>query len=154
MAALYHTILTIHILSFILFIGTTVIDFLLYRQFWKFYGNDIAKAKTIWEVKNKIGPIIRFGGFLAFLAGITLMATAHYGGQTWLRIKVPLVILALINAVILARKQRKAIGANAEINIAFKAQKPKELKNRFTFFYFIQLCIFFFIILLSAFRFN
>jgi hypothetical protein len=138
------------------FIGATVIDFILFRQFWKLYEPQSAKTKTIWEVKNKLRPVISLGGITAFLAGVGLMVLMHqvYGEQTWMRIKFPLVVLAITNAIILARGQNKNIDAGIQANITFSGEHRANLKTKFLTFYAIQFCLFFLIIFLSAFRFN
>ena len=156
METLYPSILTLHILSFAAFSGATFIDYLLFLQLWKAYPADISKAKTIWQIKSKLFPVIRFGGAVAFLAGIGLMVFMHqiYGEQMWMRIKFPLVILAIINIIVLAVRQRKIIGTDLENNILFNSSTHSKIKSNFNFFYIIELLLLFAIILLSAFRFN
>jgi uncharacterized membrane protein len=156
MAVMYHTILTVHILSFIVFIGSTVSDFVLFRQFVKFLKHEFPKAKTIWEIKTRLKPLIRISGLFAFLAGLSLVATSHgaFSGQVWLRIKVLLVVIVIITSLVVAKQQQKRIGNMIQVGSSLTGSSVTLPQGRFTLLYAIQFCLFLAIVVLSAFRFS
>jgi hypothetical protein len=119
---LFLVLLALHLTGFALFVGTTVVDMVLSRQAL---------------VLTKLPLLMRAGIGLAILAGIGMMALTKgaFGEQTWLRIKVPLVIIAGLNAIITRKRLLKA---------------EKDL----TAYYITQLFLCAVIITLSVFKFN
>jgi len=156
MQTIYPSILTLHILCYTSFVGATVVDFIVFKQFCKFYEHDISKAKAIWVLKKKILPVVKFGGMFAFLTGLGLLVFMHavYGEQTWMQIKVPLVILAIINITILNIRQRKTIEKDLEANKAFESDRHNKIKTIFSLFYLFEFSLMASIIFLAAFVFT
>lgn len=151
---LYQSFLTIHLVGFVLFVGTVIVDFMVVRLFWKQYDQDPAKAKAISQVISQILIVNRIGALLVILAGISLMTMVHgvYGEQLWMRIKIVLVVIAALNGIIVRRRQSIKLQTGLEDQHA-KTSLLK-IKSNLNLFHSIQLTICFAIILLSVFKFT
>ena len=151
---LYQCFLALHLLGFVLFVGTVIVDFLVVRLFWKQYNEDALKGKAVAQVISKILGVNRFGAALVILAGIGMMTMVHgvYGEQLWMRIKIVLVVIAALNGIIVRRRQsiKLQLSLESQDNSASLANVKLNL-NRF---HVVQLSICFAIILLSVFRFT
>jgi len=153
---LFLVFLALHLTGFALFVGTTILDLVTLRQFWK---NEEARPgltppasgitqpapgvtrptpgviQTALPILTTFRLLMRIGIATAVLAGIGMMALTRgaFGEQLWLRIKVPLVVLAALNLFILRKRQDK---------------------KTLTIFHTVQLTICALIIILSVFKFN
>lgn len=151
---LYQTFLTLHLLGFVLFVGTVIVDFLVVQQFWKQYNQDPQSAKGVSQVISKILGVNRLGAALVILAGIGMMTMVHgvYGEQLWMRIKIVLVVIAALNGIIVRRRQ----AIKLQLNMEGKGNEASlaNVKLNLSRFHLVQLTICFAIILLSVFRFT
>jgi hypothetical protein len=153
---LFQLFLMIHIIGFTIFIGTTLIDYISFRQFWTQYEKDGVSAIPTLQVITKFSLLMRIGVVAAILAGVGMMAVTNgaFGEQSWMRIKFPLVILAALNGIIVRRRQEKKLRQNLEKNEAASAQQLSGIKKNLTIFHMVQILLCFTIILLSVFKFN
>ncbi|XZF14065.1 hypothetical protein ACTHGU_19985 [Chitinophagaceae bacterium MMS25-I14] len=155
-AVIFQCFLALHLIGFALFVGSIVTDFVAFRQFRKQYKQSIGEADAMLNVISKFPPVMAVGVLLAIVAGVGMMTMVHgvYGDQVWLRIKVPLVLIAALNGIIVRRKQggrlMKVMSGNGTDRIA----AIKKICANLNIFYTVQFILCFAIVLLSAFKFH
>ena len=136
--------------------GTTVVDAIGYRSFWKLFHKDKEKAMPVMQLLALFSRLLGIGSALLIVTGIAMMAITHgvFGEQLWFRIKFVLVLLIVANGLLVGRSQgvklRKLIATGAD-DISAPIASIKSGLNRF---HIIQLVLLFTIVLLSVFRFN
>ncbi|MHA4811206.1 hypothetical protein ACX0G9_24100 [Flavitalea flava] len=159
MQTLYHIALVIHIIGLSMMAGTTVVDYIITKQFWKQYAKDQTKGLAIYETISKIVILFAIGIILLILSGVTMMAITHgaFGEQTWFRIKFGLVVIIIINGLANGRRlgiklRKKYLSAG----IAWNNNESGLFKIRFSLrlFHFSQMLLFIIIFILSVFKFN
>src|SRR5262245_33259082 len=103
---LLHTALIFHLIGLILLAGSTVLDFFTMLRFWKKYSLNSSDAFVIREVQLVFPAAGRTGTALLVLSGISMMAIMHgaYGQQIWMRIKIGLVVLVILNLLLVRRR--------------------------------------------------
>jgi len=150
---LYNAFLSIHIIGIILFVGTTVADYIFFRGLWKQLDTQSPYAKIFLEFVPKNLAVNRIGALIVILAGIGMMTIVHgaYGPQLWMRIKIVLVVAAALNGGVVRRRQAKRLQSSME-----EANVPaiQKVLARLNLFHITQFMIFFCIILLSVFKFD
>ena len=158
MSSLYllQSFLLLHLIGFMLFAGSTVADFVAFRQFWKQYGSDKTKAAAILQGMSKFPGVIRIGIITLVLTGVGMMAVTHgaFGEQLWFRIKFGLVVVVILNGVLVGRRQGVQLRKIAEENTHEAIEKAQKIRSNLSLFHTIQFTLFFVIVLLSVFKFN
>jgi uncharacterized membrane protein len=148
----YSYILIIHLSAFALFTGALVTDIIIHKQLWSFWQTDAAVTKALFATTSRYTRLMGISLGIALVAGIALMSQMHqvYGPQSWIRIKIALVVLLLILRVLNGRnsKRLKDTIFNQSI-IPFTS-----IKNRATVFQMIQLVVIAVIIILSVTKVN
>jgi uncharacterized membrane protein len=152
----FYSLLVLHLTGFVLFAGTTIVDFVAYRQFWQLVGKDKSQAIVIGQVLEKFPVLMGMGIILLILSGVGMMAMTNgvFGEQLWFRLKFGLVILLIANGLLVGRREGvilRRIIAESEID---HFEEIKKRKRNLTIFYPIQLTLFFIILLLSVFKFT
>jgi len=153
--ALY-SFLILHLTGLTLMAGTTLVDFLSYRTFWRLLKDDCERAKSALEVMNGFPRLIGIGAALLVLSGIGMMAVTKgvFGDQLWFRIKIGIVVVLIANGLLIGRrlglKLRSVIGEKNTV----LAPEINSVKTNLRRFHIIQLCLFILIIFLSVFKFN
>jgi hypothetical protein len=158
MQNLYQIALVTHIIGLTTMAGITLASFMLARQFWKLYSVDKIKAAAVNESAAKLSVLLGVGIILLIVSGITMMVIVKgaYGQQIWFRVKMLLVLTAIINGVVVGRKLGKKLGmtiAEERSGVNVGDRLVKAAKNVRTF-YVVQLTIFLVIFTLSVFKFN
>ena len=153
---LYHAFLLFHITGIILFIGTTVADYLAVNQFWRYYEQDQPKGQAIWQAMSKFPVLMGVGMLLIIITAVGMMAFTHgvFGEQVWLRVKVPIVLLTILNGLLIRRGQGSKLTKIMQQTGAGISQQIKKIKRNLSIFHAVQLVMFFSILLLSVFKFN
>ena len=139
-----------HITGLTLAAGTTVIDFLVNRRFWKLYGTNKARALTLMELGTRFPRVIGIGIGLLLLSGVFMMYLTKgvFAEQLWFRIKGVLVLIAIANIfVIKAFEKRVKAMVAAEGSIG-------GLHRKVTAFHLVQLFLFLAIFVLGVFKFT
>jgi hypothetical protein len=137
-------------------VGTVILSLFTYHQFWKLYAIDAGQGRAAfrWFLKTSAAGMI--GLFAAILAGLSMEFTVDFAHThfTWFRIKMFLVLLLFLNGFIRGRvtnlKLQKAVsgeGPDAPPVVLAKLKRDCDL------FIYTQLVIYFFIIVMVAFRF-
>jgi len=154
-ATLLSACLVLHIIGLTMMAGTTLIDTLIYKQFWKQYNTNQVKAAGTLEATSKLPALFGIGFLLLVLSGmgIMLLTKGIFGEQTWFRIKMILVVATVINGLAFGRRTgiqvRKAFTNEntSPLNLA-------SLKRKLSAFHLLQLGLFLAIFILGVFKFN
>ncbi|PUZ27666.1 Predicted membrane protein [Chitinophaga costaii] len=152
----YPAILTLHLAGLTLMAGTTLIEFVGYRTYWKLSENDKDQASGVLQLLSKLARPIGIGAALLILTGICMMALTHgvFGEQTWFRVKFGLVIILIANSLFFGRRQGNALIKTTQVTEPGTAIKIMSIKRNLKIFHVLQLLIFFTIVLFSVFKFN
>jgi uncharacterized membrane protein SirB2 len=150
--------LVLHIIGLSTMAGTALVDFVCYRKFWKLYANGKEKAAAILPVLATFRFLFAGGFILLLISGIGMVALSHglFAEQRWFRIKMGIILLAIINGAILggrtAMKLRRVVAADiAGTNVE---ESRNSLKGRLRMIQIFQLLLFVTIFVLSVYKFN
>jgi hypothetical protein len=104
---MYQIALITHIVGITLMAGTTVVEYLLTKHFWKLYASDRSGAITTNEDGFDFHLIVNIGIILLILSGVTMLVIAHgvFAKQIWFQIKIGLIIIIAINGSVVGRRQ-------------------------------------------------
>jgi len=148
--------LTMHLMGFVMVAGTTVADFIAFRQFWNQYELDAVKGRAVFQAISKFPILFRIGIILIILSGVGMMAITHgvFGEQLWFRIKFALVIMVILNGLITGRRQSRRLGRILNAELPDNFVKFARVKGNLKMFHYVQLTLLFIILFLSVFKFN
>jgi type IV secretory pathway TrbD component len=154
----YHIALVTHITGLTIMAGSTLVDSILSRQFWKQYINDKMRAIAINEAVAKYQMLFGIGMILLIISGIVMMALTNgvFGEQTWFRIKFGLILLVIINGLAVGRRQGVKLRKLLSVTVPGQDVESKisKIKSRLYGFHVSQLIFFLIIFILSVFKFN
>lgn len=154
---IYPLALVTHITGLTIMAGTTLVDYLLFKQFWKQFVKEKAKGLAISEAISVLPVLFGIGIVLLIISGVTMMAMTNgvFGEQLWFRIKFGLVILIILNGLLVGRKQgsklRKILSEDTSGENDVRLLKIKRNLNSF---HISQMLMFITIFILSVFKFN
>lgn len=158
MQIVYNTVLVAHIIGLAMLAGTTLVDYVTTRYFWKQYVTDKQNAMAIQQAISKFQFLPAIGLLLLVISGVSMMALTRgvFGEQIWFRIKFGLVIIIILNALAVGRRQSLRLGKLlSEENRGEKVDvKLLKIKTNLQWFHFIQISLFIIVFILSAFKFN
>lgn len=158
MQNLYQISLVTHIVGLVMMAGATLVSFLLVQQFWKQYEVDKLRATVLMESVGKVSALLSLGMLVLIASGVTMMVIVKgaYGQQIWMKIKLALVLVAILNGVLVGRKQgMKLIKSLAEEREGVRIDdRLSKLRGSTRWFYISQLLIFVVIFTLAVFKFN
>jgi len=149
-------LLSLHLMALVLMAGTTLVDFITVRSFWRLFEKQREKATGLLEATASYSRMIGIGAAVLIITGIGMMFITHgvFGEQLWFRIKFVFVILLVANGVFVGRRLglrlRKAVSGANLIN----PERLMQVRKRMYRFHTSQLLIFIIIIFLSIFKFN
>lgn len=155
MEIFYLILKTLHVYAFIAAIGVTLASLIAYRKFWLVYDKDPAHGLSAFPIIQGLQVAGGIGMGVLLLAGIGMLAIAHWSfiDLTWFQVKLGMIALIFINGATTGRTsamQVKGLMENAQPPYA-KSEVPA-IKSRVRLFFSIQLALFAAIILLSVFR--
>ena len=98
-ATFYNAALVLHIVGITMMAGTSFIDYITFRFFYKTYATDTAKGLVLESYLYNLQRFLGIGMLLILASGITMMVKLHdvWGAQLWFRIKMGLLLLVIIN---------------------------------------------------------
>jgi len=149
-------LLALHLSGLVLMAGTTVIDYVTFKTFWKLTDAGDNRSLGLLPLMARYGTFVRAGGVLLILSGIGMLILSKdlWWQQCWFKIKMGLVALLILNGNFIGNKQgskfRKIIADNGPDLI----DQAKHVKSALNNFYLIQLMLFFAIILISIVKFD
>jgi hypothetical protein len=150
------TLLSLHLMALVLMAGTTLVDFITLRSFWRMFEKQREKATGLLDATASYSRMIGIGAAILILTGFGMMFITRgvFGEQLWFRIKFVFVILLVANGLLVGRRLgfrlRKTVSGAGLINPGTIMQVRKKMFR----FHTSQLLIFIIIILLSIFKFN
>lgn len=136
--------------------GTTFIDFVNYRTFWKLVNNQREQALGILETTTNYSRLAGIGAVLLIVTGMGMVAFLQGIPETqlWFRIKMIFVLLLVINSIFNGRR------LDIKLRNAFKADSEAvtgevlRLKGKLQMFYLMQLSFVLIIIFLTTYKFS
>ena len=147
--------------------GTTLVEYLLTKRFFKLYASDRSKAITSNEDGFNFHLLINIGIILLIVSGVTMLVIFQgvFAKQIWFQIKIGLIIIIALNGSVVGRRQDrklKRLMSLERLNIRqdgpLEQEKRKEnfmrVEHRLNLFYISQLLMFLTIFTLSIFKFN
>ena len=149
-------LLALHLSGLVLMAGTTVIDYVTFKTFWKLTDEGDNRFLGLLPLMARYGTFVRTGVALLILSGIGMLILSKdiWWQQCWFKVKMGLVALLILNGIFIGNKQaskfRKIIADNGPDFI----NQAKHVKSTLNNFYLIQLMIFFAIILTSVLAFT
>ena len=155
---IYHIALVTHIIGLTMMAGTTLVDFIIFKQFWKQLAIDRQKAIAIRQATAKITRLFGLGFLFLLISGITMMGITHgvFGEQLWFRVKFAFILAIVINGLLFGRRQglklKKLLseaGAGEGISTQFTI-----VKRNLNWVHLAQMFFFITIFTLSVFKFN
>jgi len=155
---IYSIALVCHIIGIIMMAGTTLSDYVIFKQFWKLLATDKSKGMAVNQAMSKSALLFGLGFLLILISGIVMMYITHgiFGEQTWFRIKFGLILVIVINGLITGRRQ----GLKLRKLLAWEAPGKDvedsllKVKRNFSLFHISQMVLFTIIFVLSIFKFN
>ncbi len=167
MQILYQIALITHIVGITLMAGTTLVEYLLTKHFWKLYASDRSSAITSNENGFNFHLLVDIGVIFLILSGVTMLVIFHgvFAKQIWFQIKIGLIIIIAINGSVVGRRQDVKLKRLMSLEkLTFQQGHSHEqenqnedlmkVKNRLALFYISQLSMFLIIFTLSVFKFN
>jgi hypothetical protein len=178
------SLLVLHLIGLVMMAGAVLADFSLRTRFNKYLLSDRPRALTLLEGSTALLPLIGGGALLLILTGTAMVIQLKNAvtQMIWFRIKMPLVILLILNGSVLARrlglqlyKLLSAAEAETEAEAEAEAETATEteaetaaeaetatagntnsiiaVRSRLRLVYIIQLLLFISIFILSIFKF-
>lgn len=150
------SLLSFHLMGLVVMAGTTFIDFITHRTFWKIYDVEKQPSKNLLQLMSRFSRLAGIGAAVIILTGFGMMAVTRgaFGEQFWFRIKFILVIILVLNAVLVGRIQGLKLRRLAADPGLASDEGIRLLKSRLNRFYLSQMILFIIIIILSVFKFN
>jgi len=152
---LFHLYLVLHITGFTMMAGATVAQLSIFKRLNKYVISDKQKALSILESTGGFARIMGIGGLLLIVTGIGMVSILRDAATSmvWFRIKMPLVILILLNGGLYARLNANKLKKWLQEN-TIAGNGPIEIyKNRLRIFNISQLIIFLLIFIVSVYQF-
>lgn len=149
-------LLILHLTGLTIMAGTTIVDFTIFKTFWKHFDDDTKKSKGILAGTSKSSTLIGIGAALLVITGIGMMALTHgvFGEQLWFRIKIGIVLVLMLNGIFFGRKQGEKLRMIMNNDSAYLTQQVSQIKANLSIFFTVQLILFFSIVFLSVFKFS
>jgi len=155
---IYHIALITHLIGLTSVAGTTLVDYVVTKQFWRQHASDKTKGLAIQQALSRFPILFGVGFLFLIVSGVYMMYVTNgaYGEQIWFRIKFGLIILIIVNGVVFGRRQGSKLkkvlseeipGSNSEATLL-------KIKANLNLFHLSQLLFFLTILTLSVFKFN
>ncbi|MCW3071197.1 MAG: hypothetical protein JWO44_1087 [Bacteroidetes bacterium] len=154
---IYKIALVVHIVGITIMSGTTFIDFISFRHFWKILPENRPAALVTADSLYKLQRFMGIGMLIIILSGVGMMIFLHqvWGQQIWFRVKIGILVLIIINGLAIRRR----LGNNlkkllVELPGTETDSKLSKLKSNMTVVHLFQMLFFVAIFILSVFKFN
>ncbi|MDP4251931.1 MAG: hypothetical protein Q8918_17665 [Bacteroidota bacterium] len=149
-------LLSVHLIALILMAGTTLVDFITLRSFWRLFEKQKEKGSGLLEATASYARMIGIGAALLIFTGIGMMFITHgvFGEQLWFRIKFAFVLLLVANGIFVGRRLGLRLRKTVAETDLTNPNRISQLRKNLYRFHISQLLIFTIIIFLSIFKFN
>jgi hypothetical protein len=154
---IYKIALVAHIVGITIMAGTTFIDFISFKQFWKTLSNNRSAALVIADYLYKLQRFMGIGMLIIIVSGVNMMIFLHqvWGEQIWFRVKIGILVLVIINGLALRRRLGNSLKKLLdELPGNEMDSKLVKLKGNITISHLFQFLFFVTIFILSVFKFN
>ena len=100
------SLLVLHVIGLVMMAGGVLADFSLRTRFNKYLLTDRVRALTLLEGSAALLPLIGGGALLLILSGtaMVIQLKSAVTQMVWFRVKMPLVILLVLNGAVPARR--------------------------------------------------
>lgn len=151
----YNIALVAHIAGIAMLAGTTFVDYMLFRQFWKVYADDNTRGSVIKDLLHRLQRYMGVGMLLIIASGVVMMAYLHqvWGKQLWFQVKMGILLVIIINGLGIRRR----VGGKLDRLIAGGTPSVAALsglKRNISIVHIVQLLLFIIVFTLSVFKFN
>ena len=150
--SVYLIFLILHLTAFALYTGTLIANMINSNQLWQYGEKDLTITKALFLTTDKYNRLMAASLGIALVMGILMMTQMHkvYGAQTWMRVKIGLVIAIIVIRVLYSRNiNRFKKRLSGETTISFS-----DVKKNISLFQLVQIVLVAGIIILSVCRFN
>lgn len=149
-------LLVLHLTGLTIMAGTTIVDFTIFKTFWKHFDDDTEKSKGILAGTSKSSRLIGIGAALLVITGVGMMALTQgvFGEQLWFRIKIGIVLILMLNGIFFGRRQGEKLRMIINKDSAYLREQVDQIKANLKIFFTVQLVLFFSIVFLSVFKFS
>jgi len=147
--------LVLHITGITILTGTTLVNYVISKQFWSNIRVDINRAIIINSTTLTLRKITAIGGMLTVLSGIAMVALFYgaFNSLLWFRLKMIILLLIIANSLFVERplnfKLKSLLPGNANA-----VNELEAVKSKMNVYYLSQLTMLLIIFVLSIFRFN
>ncbi|MCW3128039.1 MAG: hypothetical protein JWO03_3697 [Bacteroidetes bacterium] len=153
-----HICLVLHLSGLVLMAGMSIADFIAYRSFWKQYAINKQEGLTMLNAASAYQRVMAIGAILLLITGVGMMALTHgvFGEQLWMRIKIGIVVLILINGPVIGRMQGTKLKKLIEKSILHDTPdlRISVLRSRVNLISVANFIFLISIVVLSIFKFN
>ena len=107
MQTFFQIALITHIVGITLMAGTTLVEYLLTKHFFKRYASDGSSAITSNEDGFNFHLLVNIGIIFLIISGVTMLVIVQgiFAKQIWFQIKIGLIIIIAINGSLVGRRQ-------------------------------------------------
>jgi len=153
---LFQICILMHLTGLTLMAGTNIVEYVAFRSIFKTYQTD--KDAAIYQIGmlSKLSILLIIGGVLLVFSGAGFLIITHnaFAGQLWFKIKITFVLGLVLNGFILGVKSENKLKQSITTGYAINAKGVADAISAMIRFYFIQLCLFFIVLLMAVFKFN
>ena len=167
------SLLVLHVIGLVMMAGGVLADFSLRTRFNKYLLTDRIRALTLLEGSAALLPLIGGGALLLILSGtaMVIQLKSAVTQMVWFRVKMPLVILLVLNGAVPARRLGTQLfrllsagtgaggspggfaGAGGHASRDGNTSRIVAVRSRLRLVYVVQLILFLSIFILSIFKF-
>lgn len=148
--------LVCHIAGLVMMAGTTLSDFIAFKQFWKHYPGNPVSTQGLQQTMSKFPMIMGLGVGLLILSGVAMMALTQgvFAEMRWFQVKLAVVMILILNGLLVGRKHGVKLHRLLTVADGHMSSELQQVKVNLRRFHIMQLTLFVIIIILSVFRFN
>ncbi|SEO57495.1 Predicted membrane protein [Mucilaginibacter gossypiicola] len=153
---LFQICLLMHLSGLTLMAGTDIVEFVAFRNILKNYQTNKDAAVHQIGILSKLSVLLLIGGILLVLSGTGFLIITHnaFGSQLWFKIKIIFVLGLVLNGILMGQKSENRLKQSLMTGNIAKTQQTEDAIRAMIRFHFIQLCIFFIVVLMAVFKFN
>lgn len=149
-------LLALHLVGLTIMAGTTIIDYLTFKTFWRMADKGDSGAFSLVPLMSRYGAFMRAGAAVLVLTGISmlLMVKGAWWQQLWFKIKMPLVVTLVLNGMLIGNRLGLRLRNMAHGNLPGFMEQSAGTRAGLDRFYITQLVLFSIIILVSVIKFD
>ncbi|HVU98747.1 MAG TPA: hypothetical protein VHE34_26175 [Puia sp.] len=147
----FRAVLALHVMGIVVMAGTTMIDYLTYKTFWKLADAGDARGLGLIPLMAKYGAFVRAGAVMIILTGLLLSMQEKglFWGQSWFRIKMALTVVLVLNGMLVGNRQGNQLRDTVSAHVADFARYTMDIRVSMNRFYPMQLILFLLLISIS-----